>query len=239
MAHYEGTPLTVQWLPDGRRMQVADPFAFIDGNDLRWDVPGLARIDGASIPQFLWSIVGSPYTEKYRDASVVHDYYCSLRTRTAAATHRMFLEGMLVSGVEKTRANLMYAAVKYAGPRWSDLDSYNANLASEGRWAAPYAAPVRFPGAGTTASVNWDGRLINNWGPAGPGVGPTSPVDLKPAWAPTEVSAEGFAFLANDILEGMTDVEGIDAEFDADHGNSDYLPDGLFPFGDESPLEDR
>src|SRR4051812_31635812 len=91
-------------------------------------VPERTRVDGASIPQALWSIVGSPFTGKYVQASVIHDYYCDVRVRRWQHVHRIFYEAMLVSGVSETRAKIMYAAVYFAGPRWSDTVSHNTNL---------------------------------------------------------------------------------------------------------------
>ena len=80
-----------------------------------------SRIDGASIPQVLWS-TGGPYEGKYRDASVIHDVYCdeAPKTRTWQAVHRMFYDGMLASGVADTRALFMYGAVYRHGPKWPD-----------------------------------------------------------------------------------------------------------------------
>lgn len=213
MGRYEGK-LVVTWHPDGRHMELNDSFAFIDGKALRWDVCKGAQIDGASIPQILWPIAGSPYTGKYRDASVVHDYYCSIRTRTSDATHRMFYEAMLVSGVTLRRANLMYAAVKYAGPRWSDMDTHNANVASEGRWAAPHKAPGGMPPAKTDSNIKW----FN---------------DPKQAWAWAEVSADEFLTFKGEILDGTIGLDEIDASFGVDSRMGSDLPSGLFRFGDD------
>jgi len=115
-------------LPDGRLMELIENFGFIDPLGLEWPVPSGTRVDGASIPQPLWSIVGSPFTGQYRDASVVHDYYCDTRIRHWAAVHRVFYDAMIVSGVGLARAKIMYAAVYFGGPRWSTTVSYNNKL---------------------------------------------------------------------------------------------------------------
>lgn len=127
MSRYEGQ-LKVKWIPGGRLMELLDTFAFIDKNGKRWHVPSGTRVDGASIPKILWSIIGSPYSGKYRDASVVHDFYCSVQTESCNETHNMFFEAMIVSGVSRHRALIMYAAVRYAGPCWSDMDVHNTRL---------------------------------------------------------------------------------------------------------------
>lgn len=120
--------LLLEPLPDGRRMRLAEVFGFRDANQKRWPVPKDAIVDGASIPQALWSVMGGPFEGKYRDASVVHDYYCSTRLQSWRSVHRVFYEAMRASGVSPRRAKLMYAAVYFAGPRWSDMDTVNAGL---------------------------------------------------------------------------------------------------------------
>lgn len=120
--------LLLEPLPDGRRMRLAEVFGFRDASHKRWPVPKEAVVDGASIPQALWSVMGGPFEGKYRDASVVHDYYCSTRLQSWRSVHRVFYEAMRASGVSPRRAKLMYAAVYFAGPRWSEMDSVNAAL---------------------------------------------------------------------------------------------------------------
>jgi hypothetical protein len=112
-------------------MELVDKFGFRDETGLDWMVPKGTRVDGASIPQALWSIVGSPFTGKYRDASVIHDYYCDARLRPWRDVHRVFYEAMIVSRVSDARAKVMYAAVYFAGPRWSDTVVHNNNLERE------------------------------------------------------------------------------------------------------------
>jgi hypothetical protein len=74
---YDGEAV-VRLLDDGRRVQLVEDFGFIDQADARWDVPKGAIVDGASIPQPLWSIIGGPFEGRYRDASIVHDWYCDM-----------------------------------------------------------------------------------------------------------------------------------------------------------------
>lgn len=120
----------LEWtpLPDGRLMELLRDFGFVDFGGEQWPVPAGARVDGASIPQVLWSLVGSPFTGKYRDASVIHDYYCDIRVRPWRAVHRVFFDAMIASDVNNARAKLMYAAVYFAGPRWSNATIHNNQL---------------------------------------------------------------------------------------------------------------
>jgi hypothetical protein len=109
---------------DGRTMELAAPFTYIDSRGIEWAVPAGTRVDGASIPRPLWSIIGAPFTGRYVEASVIHDYYCGTQARHWKAVHKVFLEGMLARGVDKLQAQLMYLAVYRFGPRWNfDVDA--------------------------------------------------------------------------------------------------------------------
>jgi len=119
-AHFVGD-VDATWSHDGRTMTLTKPFSFVGPNCNRWDVPAGAILDGASIPQILWSLMGGPFEGLYRDASVVHDWYCATRIEPAADVHRMFYDGMLAAGVSKSKAGAFYWAVVHAGPDWDDL----------------------------------------------------------------------------------------------------------------------
>lgn len=102
-------------------MKLLEDFAYVDPHGTRWTARKGASIDGASIPRALWWS-GGPYEGEYREASVIHDYYCAEVPRTATwrAVHRVFYDAMLTSGVSKERALVMYGAVFRHGPRWPD-----------------------------------------------------------------------------------------------------------------------
>jgi hypothetical protein len=102
-------------------MKTVLDFGFREADGLHWPVPPGTTVDGASIPQPLWSLMGGPFEGKYRDASVVHDYYCAVRSADWQSVHLMFYRGMLVSGVSELRAKIMYMAVYFAGPRWDKM----------------------------------------------------------------------------------------------------------------------
>ena len=126
-AHYEGVP-QVQFLPDGRNVRLTADLVFYDPSEIRWAVPALAVVDGASIPKVLWSVFGGPFEGKYRDASIIHDWYCDRRTRSWQATHRVFYDAMCVSRVSAKTAKIMYFAVRWKGPRWDERVTVNTNL---------------------------------------------------------------------------------------------------------------
>ncbi len=122
-AHFTGT-VSVTWLEhpgDDRDMKLTKDFTFVDAAGLTWTARKNAVINGASIPQIFWTAFGPPFVGEYRRASVVHDYYCGVRTRPAEATHHMFYEACLAGGVGTIKAKTMYATVKAFGPSWRTL----------------------------------------------------------------------------------------------------------------------
>ncbi len=112
--------IITKWEDDGRYMTLVESFEYIDGNGRSWKVPGGVRVDGASIPSIFWPIIGGPFEGKYRNASVIHDYFCENRKRSWQDVHRVFQEAMLASGVDRAKAYVMYKAVEEFGPRWEE-----------------------------------------------------------------------------------------------------------------------
>ena len=110
--------IVAKW-EDGRPMITREPFTFCDGNGRTWHVPKNSKIDGTSIPPIFWSIIGSPFVGNHRKASVVHDHFCFTQDRAWNDVHGMFYEAMLVAGVKKFKALVMYAGVYGWGRRWS------------------------------------------------------------------------------------------------------------------------
>lgn len=110
--------LLLKALPDGRNMEIIKNFGFEDKLKRKWEVPSGWTVDGASIPQPLWSFIGGPFSGKYRNASVIHDYYCDIKTRPWYEVHEIFYQAMLASKVDRIKAKIMYLAVYRFGPRW-------------------------------------------------------------------------------------------------------------------------
>jgi hypothetical protein len=131
--------VVAEWLEppagDSRKMRLLEEFAYRDPSGKIWKVPKGAIVDGASIPAFLWTPVGSPYTGGYRRASVVHDYYCDKKTQPWKTVHRMFYDAMLAGGVPVLRSKTMYAAVYQFGPRWVTLSGSGLETGGEARVA--------------------------------------------------------------------------------------------------------
>lgn len=113
-----------KWLTQGptqddRDMELMEDFSFEDSQGKVWTAPVGSRINGASIPQILWSTV-PPYVGKYRRASVVHDFHCVAKVETSEAVHRMFHDACLSDGLSVKLAGMMFAAVYGFGPKWDN-----------------------------------------------------------------------------------------------------------------------
>lgn len=117
VGEYSGT-VKAEWLTKTREMRLLEAFAFKGPNCKVWSVPKDAIVDGASIPQIFWTVIGGPFEGRYRDASVLHDYYCKVKTEPSADVHEMFYYAMLANGVDSTKARIMFYAVSWFGPQW-------------------------------------------------------------------------------------------------------------------------
>ena len=91
-----------------------------DPKGVIWNAPKGWTINGASIPRIAWTFAGSPYDWPYRDASIIHDYYCDKMERSWETTHRVFYDAMITSGTSESEALIKYWAVYRAGPRWNN-----------------------------------------------------------------------------------------------------------------------
>ncbi|MGH8851707.1 MAG: DUF1353 domain-containing protein [Casimicrobiaceae bacterium] len=121
LPRFEGQ-VNATWLrqpgPD-RDMRLTTDFAFVDSRGVRWEAPAGRVVDGASIPDALWSsLIGTPYIGDYRRATVVHDIACRDRVRPYEEVHYMLYEAMLCDGVTPDREALMYTALRLFGPKW-------------------------------------------------------------------------------------------------------------------------
>jgi hypothetical protein len=137
LGRFEGEVIAV-WDTDGRNMTLRQDFAYIDSQERRWLAPANSVINGASIPQGFWSLIGGPFEGRYRNASVVHDVGCHRMTESWEDVHQMFYEACLAGGVEETQAKMMYYAVYHFGPRWQTVSETGLEMqqTSDGRTVA-------------------------------------------------------------------------------------------------------
>lgn len=135
---FSGTPKT-EWLTEAgsdRNMRLLEDFWFDDPKGLRWDAPVGSIIDGASIPEALWSSVGSPYTGSYRRASIVHDIACASTSIPREQSDEMFYSACLAGGCSLVQAKLLYAGVRIGA--WSasknlDFENFEFNAVVQAR----------------------------------------------------------------------------------------------------------
>jgi hypothetical protein len=102
---------------DGRKVTLQEPYGFIDPQGMQWDVPTGYQTDGASVPAALWALY-PPFTGNYRQAAVIHDFYCDSKKRSWQDTHKVFYYAMRAANVDEKTAKIMYGAVYLFGPRW-------------------------------------------------------------------------------------------------------------------------
>lgn len=134
--------LDLRALPGGRLMKLLQPYGYVDAAGLVWNVPAGVELDGASIPQAFWSITGGPWDGPYRNASVIHDWYCNTHSRPWRDVHRMFHAAMLANCTSRVKAAVMFAAVWAAGPKWNVVDRRNLFLSARmAQVASDYALP--------------------------------------------------------------------------------------------------
>lgn len=113
-------PLTVTQLDAWREWRIDRALVYeTAGGQIA--VPAGFVTDGASIPQFLWSVL--PTWARYSRAAVLHDHLYSLLRAGAphplaparGAADAIFFEAMVACGVNSTVRWLLWAAVRVFG----------------------------------------------------------------------------------------------------------------------------
>ena len=129
--NYNGEPVT-KWNADGRTMTLLTELRYTDPQGFVWIAPIGSVVDGASIPRYLWSIMGGPFEGKYRNASVLHDVAYGQHDRPWQDCDRMFYNAMRCSGVSAVEAKTMFYALCRFGHHW--------------KFSIKRAKPVKFKG---------------------------------------------------------------------------------------------
>src|ERR1044071_6010135 len=115
--YYSGDPI-LKWNSDGRTMTVMSEFSYTDPHGAIWDAPAGSVTDGASIPRYLWSLIGGPFEGRYRNASILHDVAYEKHNRPWQDCDRMFYNAIRCSGVSAVEAKTMYYALYKFGHHW-------------------------------------------------------------------------------------------------------------------------
>jgi hypothetical protein len=154
---------------NGQPMKTVLDFGFLDGDGKHWPVPPGTSLDQASIPKALWSLLGNPWEGKYRDASVLHNHYCAVRSMSWLSVHRMFYSAMLVSGVSVRRAKLIYAGVYFAGPRWDEKAVASVQHGQPAAWTQVSPANILYSlcrdpiTLAVSEAIEYHGRSAFDW----------------------------------------------------------------------------
>jgi hypothetical protein len=127
---FSGNPKT-EWLVsasgEDREMSLLEDFSFADPIGRVWPAPKGAIVNGASIPRPLWSSVGSPYTDDYRRASVVHDVACKTPGVVRKDADVMFFHACRAGGCTPMQAKILYAGVRIGAWAHATLPSHVLN----------------------------------------------------------------------------------------------------------------
>ncbi|MEP7016162.1 MAG: DUF1353 domain-containing protein [Verrucomicrobiota bacterium] len=115
--YYSDAPVT-RWENDGRSMTLLSELRYTDPQGMVWIAPAGSKVDGASIPRSLWTIMGGPFEGKYRNASVLHDVSYDQHKLPWQDCDRMFYNAMRCSGVGAVEAGTMYYSLYKFGRHW-------------------------------------------------------------------------------------------------------------------------
>lgn len=115
-------PVRTQWRDDGVTMIILEELTYVDPDGRQWKVPAGFVTDGASIPQEFWSLIGSPFTGKYRVAAVFHDAAYSTLGMIKSHADNMLYEAMLELGCPRLHADVIYEGVRIGGQSAFEAD---------------------------------------------------------------------------------------------------------------------
>ena len=112
-------PLDMRFLIDDE-FYLLTPFEYISEKWGHIVSPAHELTDGATIPRWLWVIVGSPWSGRYPRAAVIHDKLCKSQGHipytqirmTKKEVDQLFLEMMKFLGVKFYKRQKMYRAVR-------------------------------------------------------------------------------------------------------------------------------
>jgi hypothetical protein len=112
----------VELLLDGRHISMAAPLIFVDRDGVVHVIRTGFVSDGASIPRWLWSLVGGPLSGRYRRAALLHDWlYHLIREGIISMSwwtaDRLFEDAMRADGVPAAKAFAFRHAV--TARRWA------------------------------------------------------------------------------------------------------------------------
>jgi hypothetical protein len=141
---------TLEFKPSGceasGRCELVYDFGFIDPSRVGWQAKAGLISDGASIPGWAQPVIGGAWEKEFIQAAVIHDWYCIRAVRTRSATHRMFYDALIESGVPRPKASIMYYAVLVGSHMWINLIE-GQPCSGMDNCVQGAGVPLRIPGA--------------------------------------------------------------------------------------------
>lgn len=111
---YFPLPLTGRFIGK-KQWELTKTFKYLSKKDGIIEVhPGFIT-DGASIPWVVYSLIGSPWSGRYPEGAVIHDYLYFIQEFTRKKSDLIFYEAMKVLGVFWLKRRIMYYYVRALG----------------------------------------------------------------------------------------------------------------------------
>lgn len=101
--------------PGKNEWTLTRPFTYISKKFGKIVVPIGFVTDGASIPKFLWSIVGSPWSGGYADGAVIHDWIYHKNLFKRKECDQIFNEANKFLKVPAWKRFVIYQALRIFG----------------------------------------------------------------------------------------------------------------------------
>lgn len=117
------TALRSDWVQGEDRIVTTQPLIYFDKKTGRdFVVPIGFYSDGASVPRFLWAVVGHPFNKDVREAAVLHDFLYFSGIVSRAEADRIFREAMQWSGAKWYKRYIYWSGVRAGG--WKPWNGY-------------------------------------------------------------------------------------------------------------------
>ena len=125
---FQGT-IEGRYLHRIHKWKITKLFSYITKAGKKIIVPLKFLWDGASIPRFAWSLIGSPFTGRYVRGSLIHDFLRWLADKAKTRKEfkeltgyadRIFLEIMREDGVGRIKSRIMWFSVR-GQAKWRSL----------------------------------------------------------------------------------------------------------------------
>lgn len=109
-----------------RRVVLLSPLEWQDGNGRVHVVPEGFVSDGATLPPYVWWLMGGRLALDYIRPAIMHDFACTMRRPlyepTSVDAARRFYLGLRAERMADWKATLCHVAVRYRGPQWTSSD---------------------------------------------------------------------------------------------------------------------